>query len=280
MNLPKFEDYDNQVVQYISPKMDGHMCHVYVDERGNVRCMSKNGKDMTEKVMNVKHIKDELHRLPYSSELFTELHHPEVLATSVPTMLIEGDKRCRMSVFAAPVLDGYDLHDTSFNVVMDAVAKFDIETVPFVKCPAPGRLNKTMVEMLLMSAEASNLEGYVLKLSHMDEWYKLKPVKTIDAVVFDVTESDSETYRGHMKAVRLGVYDSDCSIHDLGECGGGFTKEFKLSMTYIEALDKLVGQVCEVAYQSITKHKKLQFPRFVRWRSDKDKSQCTTEQLQ
>jgi ATP-dependent DNA ligase len=286
MNLPKFEDYKNQVMQYVSPKMDGHMCHVYIDERGNVRCMSKNNKDMTDKVMNVKHIKDELHRLPYSSELFAELHHPEVPATSVPTMLIEGDKRCRLSIFAAPILDGTDMRCADLCNVMEQLDGYGVETVPVIKCPAPGRLNQTMLDIMLMSATSGRFEGYVLKLSHFNGWFKFKPTKTIDAFVVDVTESDSKTYAGYMKAVKLGLYKDDGTVHDLGECGGGFTKEFKTEMPYKEMKELLIGRVGEFEFDSITAHGKLRFPRiakdkngFMIWRTDKDSHQCTTEQL-
>jgi ATP-dependent DNA ligase len=135
---------------------------------------------------------------------------------------------------------------------------------------------------LLEDATKFKLEGWVLKESHMEGWYKLKPVKTIDAFVVDVTESDSETYKGYMKAVKLGIYDWNSRhtpTHDLGECGIGFNKEFKLSKSYSDMRVDLIGRVCEIAFDSFTKDHKLRFPRFIRWRDDKDMTNCTTEQL-
>lgn len=285
MDLPKFQDYKGEAIRYISPKMDGHMMHVHTDKCGNICCMSKNGKNITEKVQNVRHIWRTLIKLPTCTELFGELYAPNVPATSVPTMLIEGDSRLHYRVFAAPIINN-TLSD-GFTDAMKELEKYGVETIPVIDFTLPGKLNQTIIDMLLMIATITGLEGYVLKESHMDGWYKLKPVKTIDAFVTDVTESDSDTYKGYMKAVKLGLYRKDGSVHDLGECGGGFTKEFKMELPYEEMKQLLLGRVGSFEFDSVTVHGKLRFPRiakdrdgFMVWRTDKDANQCTVEQLE
>ena len=283
MKIPKFKDYTNQPVKYIQAKMDGHMYYVTVNQRGVITCLTKNGKDKTDKLMAIDHISEELYALPPSTELMAELHCPGEFATSVPTMLNNADERLQLSVFACPTLCGIDLSDMDLVGVEKEVTVCGLSFVPVEL--VSDDLRPAHAKYLLKEAIELKIEGWVLKESHMEGWYKLKPVKTIDAFVIDVTESDSAAYAGHMKAVRLRLFtgdlddDGELIMHDLGECGGGFTKKFKLSMTHTEAYSKLVGRVCEVAYQSVTPGKKLQFPRFVRFRDDKDASQCTVEQL-
>lgn len=288
MKLPKFKDYVGQPVKYIQRKMDGHMYHIIKHKTGDIFCVTKNGKDKTDKILAVGHIKEQLRSIPCDTYLMVELHCPGELATTVAHMIAHGDQRLEIAVFAAPVLGGLDLYYEHLDVVMDVVAEYGLDVVKaklLTESHYTGAypLTSKRTQSLLHKAEKQKIEGWVLKQSHMEGWYKLKPVKTIDAFVVSVTESDSETYAGHMKAVKLGLNDNislaETTIHDLGECGGGFTKVFKKSMTYEQACAKLIGKVCEVAYQSITTHKKLQFPRFIRWRDDKDKEQCTTEQL-
>lgn len=283
MNLPKFKDYEGQPVKYIQKKMDGHMYHIYIDKVGNIRCVTKNNKDKTDKMLKVDRIFRQLKTLPYATHLMVELHIPGEPATEVARGIAHADQRLEIAVFACPVLAGMDYHNEPLDKVMKQLRyDYDLDTVP-VQVLQTSFLSKPLVECWLKLAVTKGFEGWVLKQSHMEGWHKLKPVKTVDAFVVSVTESDSETYAGHMKAVKLGLYTTiepgHIGVHDLGECGGGFTKVFKKSMTYKQACEKLVGKVCEAAYQSITAHKKLQFPRFIRWRDDKDAAACTTEQL-
>ena len=160
--------------------------------------------------------------------------------------------------------------------MMDRLNKLGVQTViALTALPGPD-----MRQKLLDEAVEKKIEGWVLKESHMEGWYKLKPVKAIDAFITDHQVSDSATYKGCLKSVSLGLLCKDkIHVHDLGKCGGGFTKEFKLSLNTPKLRDDLLGKVIEVAYQSVTPGKKLQFPRFVRFRDDKDAGQCTVEQL-
>jgi len=282
MNLPKFKDYTGQPVNYIQRKMDGHMYHIYKDKVGSVRCITKNNKDKTDKMLAIEGIKKQIDGLPYATHLMVELHCPGEPATEVARGIAHADQRLKIAVFACPTLCGVDLYNTDLRVVQKNVEVYGLDFVP-VKPAMPTDRTPEGIEFLLGMANTMGIEGWVLKESHMEGWYKLKPVKTLDAFVVDVTESDSDTYRGYMKAVKLGLYEpelgGDLITHDLGECGGGFTKRFKKSDNFRDMKARLIGRVCEVAYQSITAHKKLQFPRFIRWREDKDAYECTTEQL-
>jgi len=272
--LPKFKDYIDQPVKYIQAKMDGHMMHVIVNKDGNITVSSKNDKDKTDKILTINHISKELYRLPCVTEIFAELHCPGVFATSVPTMLNGADERLQLSVFACPILGRLDLTAEPLDLVMNRLRfSFDMNVIRVGKYDGRSRKN------LLQSAAIQKIEGWVLKESHMEGWYKLKPVRTIDAIIVDHQESDSKAYAGCLKSVSLGLVNDDGTIHDLGMCGGGFSKKFKLSLDTVHLRNDLIDKVIEVAYQSITPGKKLQFPRFIRFRDDKDPDQCTVEQL-
>jgi ATP-dependent DNA ligase len=277
MELPKFKDYKDQPVRYISPKMDGHMYYIRVDRCGKITCMTKNGKDRTEKILNCPHLMFKLINLPCDTGLMAEFHCPGIPATSVPTMINDGDERLQISVFAAPMLGGEDLRGTDLPVVMNRVMMHGLDTVPVESIKH--KYEQEFVQDLLDKAITGKIEGWVLKESHMEGWYKLKPVKTIDAIIVDHQVSDSKSYTGCLKSVSLGLVNNDGTIHDLGECGGGFSKKFKLSLNTVNLRNNLIDKVIEVAYQSITPGKKLQFPRFIRFRDDKDPDQCTVDQI-
>lgn len=276
--LPKFKDYIDQPVKYIQAKMDGHMYYIRVDEQGIITCMTKNGKDKTEKLLAIKHIQNEIGSLPYRTELFAELHCHGVLATSVPTMLNDADERLKLSVFAAPMVGGIDLYHERLPSVMAGIKNLGFDTIP-VTLATSGFFNETGRENMLQLAIEKNIEGWVLKESHMEGWYKLKPVRTIDAFITDHQVSDSKTYKGCLKSMSLGLMTLCGDVHDLGECGGGFTKEFKLSLNTVQLRNNLIDKVVEIAYDSATAGNKLRFPRFVRFRDDKDMDDCTVEQL-
>lgn len=285
--LPKFKDWVDQPVRYFSPKADGHLQYVHVDGQRRITVLTKNLKDNTEKLLSVEHIKQELQGLPPNSFVIGECYAPTELATEVPHMLCTGDSRLQFSVFAAPFINDTNLVDVDLKFVMSIVKNYGLNVIPIEPVmPATQGLNCTFRAQLLREAVSQKIEGWVLKERHMSGWYKLKPVKTVDAFVLDVTESDSKTYAGHMKALILGLYKPDGTVHDLGECGGGFTKAFKLSMPYNEMKEHLLGRVAAFEFDSITKHQKLRFPRIAKdkqgqpiWRTDKDAVQCLTEQL-
>ncbi len=281
MTLPKFREYKKGVTfKYVSMKLDGHLMKVTVDGDGQIKVLSKNDKDKTDKILAIEHINAELCCLPLNTSAVAELHYPDGYSTDIPTMLINADKRLRLTFFAAPLLAGRDMRDAMIEEVEELMNKYGVEFVPHH--PNPGGFDCVNISRLLQEAEEHKFEGWVLKEGHWTGWYKLKPVKTLDAVIVDVTESDSDTYAGHMKAVKLALYDykaGHTKMHHLGECGGGFTKAFKLSKSYKEMVEHIKGKVVEVSYDSVTKHGKLRWPRFMRFREDKNPKDCDTMQI-
>lgn len=103
------------------------------------------------------------------------------------------------------------------------------------------------------------IEGFVLKThSYVPErMYKVKPVLTADLVISGFTEGAGK-YICDVGAIICidGEKKEVCKV-------SGMTDEVRFSL-----VDSDIGRVIEVAYQKVTKDKKLRHPRFKRFRND------------
>lgn len=310
IEFPKFKDYTDQKVHFYQPKMDGHLCKVFVNQ-GKIQTLTKNDKDSTAKLLKINHIAKKLLSLPNNTVLFGELHCPDVLASSIPTLINDADERLLFSVFAAPYWNGHNWYNENLCNVIQHLKDdgFSIAHATYIET---GFIDEKRKQAMLQLAIKNKWEGWVLKENHMDGWYKLKPVKSVDAFVTNVQISDSKTCFGGLRSVTLGLWNNHYALkspYNLGVCGGGFKKPFRMQFMTQEQIDSerrkfivinfpnvpaeklevfdlprletsiLIGNVMEVEYDSITAGGKLRFPRFIRWRDDKDSKDCTVEQL-
>ena len=286
IELPKFKDYTNQKVNFIQPKLDGHFAKIVRHNSGLFTATSKNGKDITYKLMEIGHIKDELNLMPFGSCILAELHCPGVFATDVPTMLNNADEKLLLTAFAAPWWAGKDASGMHLELVIMQLKELGF-SVAHVICVYSPFVDEKGKEALLELAVSNKFEGYVLKESHMTGWYKLKPVKLIDIFVTGTHQSFSSLHYGGLKSIRAAAYDKNGKIHDLGNVGGGFDKEHRQLYNTQEKRDALIGEVCEVKCDCLAANGKLRFPRIaknedgsLKWRTDKDPKQCTMEQFE
>jgi len=125
--------------------------------------------------------------------------------------------------------------------------------------------------ILTLKAEARRrgIEGYVLKQRPLRNWWKVKVSKTIDAFVTEYSPGEGKL-TGKFGAVHVfcRFYESR-DLFDLGWVGTGFSEEERAITE-----DSPVGRVVEIEYDSFTSKNKLRFPRFLRWRDDKDTDEC------
>ena len=152
------------------------------------------------------------------------------------------------------------------------------------------------------AAVAQGLEGVMAKRRdsryqpgiRSGMWLKVRAQKSCDCVIAGYTPG-----RGIRKpafgALLLGLYKNDLLV-PVGKVGTGFSarllgelaEQFAPLATALpppwSAREKVVWLepvlVCEVAYQEVTRDRKLRIPRFLRLRSDKPASSCTIDQIE
>lgn len=122
-------------------------------------------------------------------------------------------------------------------------------------------------------ARRLRLEGFVLKAGHWSGWWKVKPVRTLDAFVLAAIHG---TGRNTMRLgkLMLGVTGDGGRTVCIGSVGTGFT-----DVERERPLDSWVGRVVEVQFDSVAARGRLRFPAFLRLRDDKEPAQCLAAQL-
>ena len=161
-------------------------------------------------------------------------------------------------------------------------------------------------EEYYQAAVAQGLEGIMAKRkdSRYDQglrsegWLKIKMQKTCDCVIAGYTIGKG--IRGSsFGSLLLGLYDigGTGTLVYIGKVGTGFSVRDQANLmetfsaletstpglTGADQKDKVTWLkpelVCEVAYQEVTRDRKLRIPRFIRIRLDKNAAECTIDQL-
>lgn len=240
--------------------------------RREITAVTREGKtDLWYDLCQNASIKERIEALPMYTALDCEVHIPGVPETSIKTLLKQADPRITLTPFAMPWFGGSDMRPiTIFSV------NRRIQSLGFV--PADTRYYKPVeVEGLLEEARESGIEGWMLKAEHYSGWWKLKPVKTFDAVVTDVERgAPGKKYANTMGAISVGLYGPD-GLTTVCFVGGGFSDpERHMIWNNIEGT---LGKVVEVAYDSLAANGAPKFPRFRRFRDDKEPGQCLMNQI-
>jgi ATP-dependent DNA ligase len=270
IEMPKVREWNGknpERIKYIQEKKNGY-CLQIVKLTGDPVLVTGKKEDYTEKFCKVTQFKHFLSSLPEETVIFVEMYVEGKPATDVITALNESWESLRFAAFAMPYykgegLDTWDLRDV--NSLLDGMG---IE-VPFTAYDPD-----VDIEHLLQFAINLGYEGWVLKESHMSGWWKLKPVKTVDAIVTQWWMGNSQFF-GELGALGISVYTANGGVKSIGRVGGGFTPDERKQFTR----EYIIGRVIEVSYQDVQSKGKLQFPRFMRIRDDKSAEQCTEDQL-
>ena len=151
------------------------------------------------------------------------------------------------------------------------------------------------------AAMAQGLEGIMAKRKdsryepgiRSGAWLKIKAQKSCDCVIAGYTPGHGG--RGPaFGALLLGMYEEGVLV-PVGKVGTGFSDRLLADLMeqfgpLVSSVPRLTGVretvvwlepvlVCEVGYMEVTRDRKLRIPRFLRLRTDKPASACTTDQL-
>lgn len=246
----KVQEYKGQSVKWIQPKLDGYLIMLTPDGR----VLTKNKKDWTEKCTYLK--------LPkHNAYIIGELHTPDGFATDVPNFVKE-QKPLTFTPFAipwynlVPSIQQYPL-DT-INLLLAKLGFTPPETLLVQK--SGGSVPIDDIPYLLEQARKHKFEGWVLKNAHYAEWYKLKLARTADLRVVGITTSTSATHYGNMKA--LIVATSEGRV--VASVGSGYDESFR------QKPGRVLGRIAEIEYDLLGADGRLRFPRFLRFRDDKN----------
>lgn len=269
-DLLKVKDFDQRKeheLKWIQPKLDGMRILLRKMRPGKVEGWTRNGKNDYGAELN--------HRVPWVSALpigtivDCELTTPDSkFATDVITA-IKSDGRLQLTAFAAPCIKGEDFREAGLEVVMHVLEQYGVDFVPYDHFRASVNYRT--------KAKVADIEGYVAKIGHYEGWYRIKPVRRADVVVTAIVPGRGAN-EGGIGALELGFYDPSVKglkafPKPVGRTGTGMSREFRFQKNP----QKLIGQVVEVEFDSLTSGGMLRFAAFVRMRPDKDRGDCRLE---
>lgn len=260
-------DYRGQPFLYSHEKIDGHRLTIFKQSNGDIVAVTKQYN-----VIDISQFPffNKLASLPVMTSLDCEIYVLGKPVNFVKTAIATPGlwPKIKLSVFAVPYYDGKRKYAEPLEWMADRLAYHQLQYPPFF------RYNTMPDTSLLLSlAKNKGIEGYVLKRANYCNWYKLKVIKTLDAVVTGFVPGKGK-YSGMVGALRVNLFDSQGQCIEIATVGGMDDKT-----RFAIEVDADVGRICEVSYQCVGSKGRLRHPRFERWRDDeKLANQCTTEQ--
>ena len=268
---PSFGEWNGEIVESVEVKEDGWRLSV-IKRDGKISVFSKKPTvDLWPKVQRNDKVRNAILSLPDNTIVDGEAHIPGGLSSDVPTALTTGEG-WKLSAFALPYLQGEDWRKMDIWGARERLRfhGFDLtHCVPYAE--VYGGCDR---EFFKVDAAERGIEGYVLKLQHWLGWYRVKPKKVVDVIVRGKYEGNNR-HTGRLGGLNVGLLTETGSWVEIGRCGGGFSDEQRDEFWG----RNVIGRVCEVEYDSLTSGSRLRFPQFIRWRDDKEASQCLFSQI-
>lgn len=107
-----------------------------------------------------------------------------------------------------------------------------------------------------------------------DQWFRFKTIFTVDYICLGFNQSNAPKYKGRMvKSIQAGLLDKSAKIHHVCDVSGLSDEDRRLFFLYPE---RYRNRVFEVSGKQVFPSGAMRHPNFVRWRSDKAPSECTT----
>ena len=123
-------------------------------------------------------------------------------------------------------------------------------------------------EQLCDDARMLDIEGWVIKNANYQDWWKVKPQKSIDCIVTGFKDGNGK-YLGGVGALKVSAYIDDRLIEVASV--SGMDDDVRWDINEKEDL----GRVVEIEYQEIGNGHRLVHAHFMQWRDDKPEEECS-----
>jgi len=278
---PKLWDGRHSMHAVIDRKMDGIRVTYAVNAD---RSVWMRGRDPTIELWNKARVhssvREVVDKTPIQCLVDCELWAPGKPASEVSHILSAGSEagELRLTPFAIPWLHGADARGLKPEDVSTELFQLfgsslrDAEAEALAEDSTIYKGQEYAVEQLRDLASLRKLEGYVVKMGHWCDWWKVKPSLTVDAFVTAVQPGQGK-HLGRVGAFEVAVFDKG-SPRVIAEVGTGFSDTERE-----HSKQSPIGRVMEVGYDSVGAKGSLRFPRFIRWRDDKPMNECSIDQL-
>lgn len=262
MSKIKSRQWNGQSATYIHLKMDGHFSRIVVDLSGGVRVYTSHPHDITHQIVDGgwEWFRPFLTRVPFGTTVLGELYVPGKNASDVKTALIEKWPSLTFSAFAIETLRA----EAPLEVVASDCQSWGLDFLMWRRVQDGDTVESLMAKL------PKGAEGYVLKDGNLLNWYKLKPVRTIDLIV-DGFIAGNGKYEGGVGSLICRTAEGH-TVATAGGMGDDMRWEIALNQS------KYLGRVAEIKYQLVGAGGRLRHPRFHRWRDDKQPEECTVDQ--
>ncbi len=258
-------------VAYKQYKKNGHRFTVYKQADGRLVGFEREIRPDLE--MTVKRPKiveydwwKALQQIPPMSSVDGELCVPGGNAGDAAHAIAECLSTLEYVPFAVPWWKGVDWYDYSLDFVNEKfMNNIGLKLAPFLPLAEHDDERQLLSDAVLLG-----IEGWVLKESNYAGWWKVKPVRELDAVVTGFKDGEGK-YLGAVGSLLVSVYVEN-ELVEIAKVSG-MTDAVRWDIDE----DKDLGRVCEVEYQELGNGQRLIHPRFARWRDDKPAKECTYE---
>lgn len=256
-------------VRWAQHKLNGHRILVQRSVRNGIQIHGRTS-NYSDKVLEIKHLRKLLERLPDECILDAELCTLTSQSTDVPHLLDIESEALTIVPFRILSVNNVD-YSSMWNL---EEANTHIKSLGF-NHPTTFHLDQKLKdkERLLDYIQQHRLEGLVLKGGHHKDWYKLKPESTIDAVIVYINPGKGK-FRDKMGSITVALL-KEGRLVAISDVGSGFTMDQRVEMLQRPPIHEVV----EIKYSGRATQGGLLHPRFIRFRPDKPWQECTMEQL-
>lgn len=277
---------------YVEVKEQGHF-HIYARDEWGIYTLygRRQGVDGNyNDVYNAIRDSVPMPEIPKCSAIAVELIWPGHPDSSVPTAIKDCPHLLEIVALGIAIYDGHIYQENNISYLKSRSILEEIFGVAgcahLLDMREVDQRNKgQVISNLLHEAKCLGIEGFVLKRYAYDEWWKIKGIAEADVFITGFKVSDSDTYRGMVTAIEIGVYSNDGEkIIDMGNVSG-FSDDEKSAMTTAYQLygtdesNPYIFKVLRVTYQERSSRGKLKHGFFNAWRTDKDETDCTEDQF-